>query len=110
MIMKTRLHAMLVVGVLSAACALLSDGVANAQAPPVRTYTVVPTPGYTYQTYTYGGRTYYYYAPPRAYTVPVQATRRVNRSTWAPYHSSTYYDWSTSREVPMVKPWMRPYR
>ena len=112
--MNKRIRTLLATGVLSAAGTLLSAGVAQAQAP-ARTYAPAPA-GYTYRTYTSGGRNYYYYAPntttrgTTAYLVPNRTVQRAARSNWAPYNSSTYYDWSTSREVPMVKPWMRPYR
>lgn len=107
--MNKRLRKVLAVAAFGAAGAISPAAVAQAQAP-ARVY--APPAGYSYRTYSSGGRTYYYYAPsPRStgYLVPNQMVPRRSRSDWAPYHKPRYYDWSTSREVPYIKPWMRPY-
>lgn len=83
---------------------------AHAQAPGTVPYRPTMAARYYYNPRTGG----YYYAYPQQYTVTRPAARSGNG--YAPgsiYYSSTspfVRDFSTARDLPLAKPWMRPLR
>lgn len=89
----------------------VSAGTAQAQAPG----TVYVTPGYRPAGYYYGGRYYYYNyntAPRRYYGYSTAPTRSGYRPGSIYYQAGSPFvrDYSTGRNLPFAKPWMRPLR
>jgi hypothetical protein len=91
----------------------VSAGTARAQAP-VAPRTVYAAPAYRPAGYYYGGRYYQYNynTAPRYYGYSTAPTRSgyAPGSIYYQYGSPNVRDYSTARNLPFAKPWMRPLR